>query len=148
MGKRKAIIFSTHILEEVEAVCSRAIIIDRGQIVANGTPEELKRRSELGGAVLVAIRGVAGSQLMERLSNIPNTRKATLLKEEEGEVWARVYPTTDSVQHRNGELVRNVLEAANGWKVEEIRTEEGRLDEVFRGITLPDTMNPDKRPPI
>src|ERR1051325_850097 len=38
MGERKAIIFSTHILEAVEAVCSRAIIIDRGQIVANGTP--------------------------------------------------------------------------------------------------------------
>src|SRR3954452_21127761 len=55
MGEKKAIIFSTHILEEVEAVCSRAIIIDRGQIVANGTPEELKRKSELGGAVLVAV---------------------------------------------------------------------------------------------
>ena len=42
MGEKKAIIFSTHILEEVEAVCSRAIIIDRGTIVANGTPQELK----------------------------------------------------------------------------------------------------------
>jgi len=44
MGEKKAIIFSTHILEEVEAVCSRAIIIDRGTIVANGTPAELKQR--------------------------------------------------------------------------------------------------------
>src|SRR6266403_5491481 len=68
MGEKKAIIFSTHILEEVEAVCSRAIIIDRGQIVANGTPAELKAKSELGGAVLLAVRGVAGSHLMERLS--------------------------------------------------------------------------------
>ena len=41
MGEKKAIIFSTHILEEVEAVCSRAIIIDRGQIVANGTPQRI-----------------------------------------------------------------------------------------------------------
>ena len=38
MGEKKAIIFSTHILEEVDAVCTRAIIIDRGKIVANGTP--------------------------------------------------------------------------------------------------------------
>ncbi len=53
MGERKAIIFSTHILEEVEAVCSRAIIIDRGQIVANGTPAELKQRSKYAGAVRV-----------------------------------------------------------------------------------------------
>lgn len=43
MGETKAIIFSTHILEEVEAACSRAIIIDRGKIVADGTPDQLKK---------------------------------------------------------------------------------------------------------
>ncbi|HZN85791.1 MAG TPA: ATP-binding cassette domain-containing protein [Burkholderiales bacterium] len=43
LGRTKAIIFSTHILEEVDAVCSRAIIIDRGRIVASGTPDELGR---------------------------------------------------------------------------------------------------------
>jgi ABC-2 type transport system ATP-binding protein len=48
MGENKAIIFSTHILEEVEAACSRVIIIDRGRIVANGTPQELKSRSPEG----------------------------------------------------------------------------------------------------
>ena len=48
MGQDKAIIFSTHILEEVEAACSRVIIIDRGRIVANGTPQELKARSPEG----------------------------------------------------------------------------------------------------
>jgi ABC-2 type transport system ATP-binding protein len=66
-----------------------------------------------------------------------HARKAMIVKEENGEVWARVFPAPDQ---RNGELVRNVIEAANGWKIEEIRTEEGRLDEVFRGITLPDTV--------
>jgi len=48
MGESKAIILSTHILEEAEAVCTRAIIIDRGRIVANGTPQELKVRAETG----------------------------------------------------------------------------------------------------
>jgi len=48
MGANKAIIFSTHILEEVEAACTRVIIIDRGRIVANGTPAELKARSPEG----------------------------------------------------------------------------------------------------
>jgi ABC-2 type transport system ATP-binding protein len=43
MGQNKAIIFSTHILEEVEAACSRAIIIDRGKVVADGTPDSLKK---------------------------------------------------------------------------------------------------------
>ena len=55
MGRTKAIIFSTHILEEVEAACSRAIIIDRGRIVANGTPEELKQRSDQAGAVTLRL---------------------------------------------------------------------------------------------
>jgi ABC-2 type transport system ATP-binding protein len=48
LGESKAIIFSTHILEEVDAACTRAIIIDRGSIVANGTPSELKKKSKTG----------------------------------------------------------------------------------------------------
>lgn len=48
MAGEKAIIISTHILEEVEAVCSRVIIISKGKIVANSNPEELKARSSSG----------------------------------------------------------------------------------------------------
>jgi ABC-2 type transport system ATP-binding protein len=138
MGEKKAIIFSTHILEEVEAVCSRAIIIDRGQVVANGTPQELKRRSEFGGTVLLTARGVTGAQLTQRLSQVPNARKSAIVRDENGKICARIYPKTEN---RDGELARHVLKAMNGWEVEELHTEEGRLDEVFRSITLPDTVN-------
>ena len=62
MGEKKAIIFSTHILEEVDAVCSRAIIIDRGKIVANGTPQELRQKSEWAGAVTLRVKGVAAER--------------------------------------------------------------------------------------
>lgn len=48
MASEKAIIISTHILEEVDAVCSRAIIISKGQVVADGTPEELKAKTKSG----------------------------------------------------------------------------------------------------
>jgi ABC-2 type transport system ATP-binding protein len=138
MGERKAIIFSTHILEEVEAVCSRAIIIDRGRIVANGTPEQLKQKSDTAGAVLLIVRGAPGAQVVEKLSGVANSRRAAIVKEENGRAWVRVYPKTES---RNGDLARNVLQAASGgnWQIEELHTEEGRLDEVFRTITLPDT---------
>src|SRR5215208_4063501 len=80
MGEKKAIIFSTHILEEVEAVCSRAIIIDRGQIVANGTPQELKQRSEVAGAVSLRVLGVAGDTVKQRLSAVTGASKAAIVK--------------------------------------------------------------------
>ena len=139
MGEKKAIIFSTHILEEVEAVCSRAIIIDRGKIVANGTPEELKQKSDVAGAVSVRVLGVSGEVVKQRLAQVHGARKASIVKEESTAVWARVYPQISS---RNGELARTVAEVSmkEGWKIEELHTEEGRLDEVFRAITLPDTV--------
>jgi ABC-2 type transport system ATP-binding protein len=138
MGEKKAIIFSTHILEEVEAVCSRAIIIDRGQIVANGTPQELKQRSDVAGAVSLRVLGVAGDTVKQRLSAVTGASKAAIVKEQDGLVWARVYPSDKA---RNGALARAVAETVTQaqWKFEELHTEEGRLDEVFRRITLPDT---------
>ncbi|MEM4248643.1 MAG: ATP-binding cassette domain-containing protein, partial [Candidatus Nanoarchaeia archaeon] len=57
MGKDKAIIISTHILEEVDACCSRAIIIANGSLVANGTPSELKKMSSNAGTILLDITG-------------------------------------------------------------------------------------------
>jgi ABC-2 type transport system ATP-binding protein len=136
MGEKKAIIFSTHILEEVEAVCSRAIIIDRGKIVANGTPAQLKQKSDFAGAVLLVVRGTVGAQLVEKLSGVANARRTAIVKEENGRVWARIYPRTEA---HNGDLARNVLSAASAWQVEELHTEEGHLDDVFRSITLPET---------
>jgi ABC-2 type transport system ATP-binding protein len=139
MGEKKAIVFSTHILEEVEAVCSRAMIIDRGKVVANGTPQELKQRSDLAGAVSLRVLGVPSDSIRQRLGSIPNVRKAAIIKEEKNYTLARVYPAQTN---KNGELARAVAEATvkEGWKIEELHTEEGRLDEVFRSITLPDTV--------
>lgn len=138
MGEKKAIIFSTHILEEVEAVCSRAIIIDRGQIVANGTPQELKQRSDVAGAVSLRVLGVGADAVKQKLGGINGASKAAIIKEEAGVVWARVYPSDKS---KNGIFARAVAETVTqaNWKFEELHTEEGRLDEVFRRITLPDT---------
>jgi ABC-2 type transport system ATP-binding protein len=127
LGANKAIIFSTHILEEVDAACSRAIIIDRGRIVANGTPEELRGMSELAGAVTLQARGATRERL-ETLGRVEQLNGAF-----------RIYPK-DKAQA--GQLAQDVVQLViqYGWTVEGMYSERGELDEVFRRITLPDTV--------
>jgi ABC-2 type transport system ATP-binding protein len=134
MGEKKAIIFSTHILEEVDAVCSRAIIIDRGRIVANGTPPELRQKSEWAGAVTLQITGMASGAVKEKLGQLRSAKKVTV--ETAGmRVTATVFPRTNG----DGDFTREVIEVTRNWQIEELHTETGRLDEVFRSITMPDT---------
>jgi len=127
LGANKAIVFSTHILEEVDAACTRAIIIDRGRIVANGTPAELRGMSELAGAVTLQAKGAS----LERLQ--------TLGRVEQLNGAFRIYPKDKSQAAR---LAEEVVELVNlhGWKVGGMYSERGELDEVFRRITLPDTV--------
>ena len=127
LGRNKAIVFSTHILEEVDAACTRAIIIDRGRIVANGTPEELRAMSDLAGAVTLSAHGASAEKL------------STLGRVEDLNGAFRVYPRDKS---RAAELAQDVVELVSreGWKVEGMFSERGELDEVFRRITLPDTV--------
>jgi gliding motility-associated transport system ATP-binding protein len=134
MGEKKAIIFSTHILEEVDAACTRAIIIDRGKIVANGTPDELRRKSEWDGAVTLCVRGVAAAAVTSRLNQLSVAKRSSVIKESGSKVTVTVFPKPNA----NGELTRAVMDASQGWQVEEMHTEEGRLDEVFRSITRSD----------
>ena len=135
MGEKKAIIFSTHILEEVDAVCSRAIIIDRGKIVANGTPQQLRLKSEWAGAVTLRVSGINGATLNQKLLQLSAVKRMTDLREDATSVTARVFPKGEI----NGALAASIADAAQGWRIEELHTEEGRLDEVFRSITMPDT---------
>ena len=130
MGRTKAVIFSTHILEEVDAACSRAIIIDRGRIVANGTPAELRNMSAIAGAVTIAAKGADAG----KLAALPGAERVEPIDAQA----LRVYPQDKAA---SAALARAVVELAGreGWSIEALRTEEGQLDEVFRRITLPDT---------
>ena len=133
LGKTKAVVFSTHILEEVDAACTRAIIIDRGRVVANGTPDELRGMSEIAGAVTLRASGADIAQMQRKLAQLPAVVHCEALP---GSV--RAYPRDKRL---SGELTRVIVEVAarEGWRIEQLRTEEGHLDEVFRRITLPDT---------
>ena len=125
MAGEKAIIISTHILEEVEAVCTRAMIIARGQVLADDTPERLAARSPRHNAVLVTAgdRGAAKAAL----ADVPGVASI----EEDGRDRLFVLPRTGA------DIVETVGAAlrANRVPVSGITVERGRLDEVFRTIT-------------
>jgi ABC-2 type transport system ATP-binding protein len=133
MGEKKAIIFSTHILEEVEAACTRAIIIDRGSIVANGTPEELKARGANAGAVTVRFAADAPSAAA-KLQTVTGVQKVVQLSKDP--LVVRVLPGRKAAGL--GAAIFD-LAAQERWKIADLHEEEGRLDEVFRAITIPDT---------
>src|SRR5207245_5927861 len=107
-GEKKAIIFSTHILEEVDAACSRAIIIDRGKIVANGTPAQLRQRSESAGAVTLRVSGINAAALNQKLTQLPVVKRTAVLKEEATGVTVGGFPKP----HLDGVLARHIPGAA------------------------------------
>ncbi|MBF8162232.1 ABC transporter ATP-binding protein [Ectopseudomonas hydrolytica] len=125
LARDKIVIISTHILEEVTALCTRAVVIAQGRLLADGTPLELESRSRyhqavtlvaeeaLDQAALAALPGVAGVE--------ENAREHSLsVLAQPGEV---IFPQV------------NTLIAERGWRVKELNVERGRLDEVFRTLT-------------
>jgi ABC-2 type transport system ATP-binding protein len=126
MAPNKAIVISTHILEEVEAICSRAVIIARGRVVADGTPLSLQALSPRHNGVMIhvaaeSVEVVAG--LLRRLDTV-----ADVLSEEGG---VFVY----SKDNRDIFDEVRVAVRQRSVDVKEIHLERGRLDDVFRILT-------------
>lgn len=132
MGKEKAIIVSTHILEEVEAICTRVIIVDRGKLVFNGTPNELKARSANAGSLRVRVSGATAQEVGNKLKQAAGVKRVDVLSETDG-VLCRLAGKPDATA-----VAQLILGA--GWKLGELAVETGRLDDVFREITISDTV--------
>jgi ABC-2 type transport system ATP-binding protein len=137
MGETKAIVFSTHILEEVEAVCTRAMIIDRGKVVANGTPADLKGRGRNAGALLVTFRA-SKNDVKGALKALPGIHEVESIDGPADEARFRLH-SKNSRHDTSLEEALFALASKNSWGVLKLTRDEGRLDEVFRGLTLPDT---------
>ena len=135
MARDKTIILSTHILEEVEQVCTRAIIIACGRIVADDTPEKLRERSAVHGAICLTVRKSDGKDLVQAINDVPDIERCEVISESDGEATIRVFarkrgsPPTDQVLHHLSE---------KGFLVDTFFIEKGRLDEVFRMVTMSD----------
>jgi len=134
MARDKAIIVSTHILEEVEAVCSRAIIINRGRIVADGTAEDLMRRLPHHNAIRLAVSAGRAEALSQALSEFAAISKVESIGAANGKVELRALANAGAPRPTElASLIRSRFIEA-----EEVRIERGNLDDVFRQITTSD----------
>jgi ABC-2 type transport system ATP-binding protein len=134
MAESKAIIVSTHILEEVEAVCSRAIIINRGRIVADGTAEDLMRRLPYHNTIALHVSAGRAEAVVKALSEFAAIAKVERLGADDGKVRLRALPSASApIPSELATLIRTRLIEA-----EEVHVERGNLDDVFRQITTSD----------
>ena len=131
LGRERAVLLSTHILPEVDAVCDRVLIIDRGRIVAEGTPEELRRKLASSPALRVAFKGRVDAR--DALAAVPGVVRV----EEEttpDETRARIECATgadpaEDVFH---------LAVARGWVLRELSRDLATLEDVFVRLTQHD----------
>ena len=126
MAKDKTIVVSTHILEEVHAVCTRAIIIAQGRVLADATPAELEARSRYHQAVSLTTPNVAAAkEAMSKVADVaaveidPQDHRLTAFPKPGRQIFGAI-----------SDLLK-----AQGIPVSELQLESGRMDEVFRTIT-------------
>ena len=132
MSADKLIVISTHILEEVEALCSRAIIIADGKVLADDTPHALAMRSRYHNAVRLTVGSETSfDEVASSVAKLESV-EATESDREHGDVTAIARSDSKDMQTWN-EVINLVKDKQ--WNIERLQLEAGRLDEVFRQIT-------------
>ena len=129
MAPNKIVVISTHVLEEVDAVCNRALIIAEGKILADDTPERLEARSRFHNAVTLRLRDTSQAQsIRNKLASLDEVA-TTEVDEKAGRLTA--FPAQGRLPL--GAISR--LAESEQWDLTELHLESGRLDEVFRTVT-------------
>lgn len=131
MGDEKAIIISTHILEEVDAVCDRAIIIDHGRLVSDGTPAQLHARSPDFNSVSLRVQPADQDRAMKVLRALPMVKSVEAGPKGDGARLLLVRP-------KDGRFIADAVVqalAANKIGPTDVQAIVGTLDDVFRRLT-------------
>lgn len=132
LSRDKIVIISTHILEEVSAVCSRAIIINKGQLVVDGTPSELRKRSRYHGAITLSVTSTdeGDESIISILSAVNGVARVE---------FDHVFGNTYTLFPKNNEniysAVNKLIASKKNWSIGRFQLEEGRLDDVFCELT-------------
>ncbi len=126
LGKDHTVLFSTHILSEAEAVCNKVVIINRGNIIAQGSPSELRGQLEQGGRVLVRV-DAQPQVALALIREVPGVLHAEIGSD------GIIATPTDSHHDPRPEIARAVVQ--KGWNLMELRPLAVNLEEIFLEVT-------------
>ncbi len=131
ISARKAIVISTHILEEVEAICSRAIVIARGTVIADDTPAGLAARARRHNVISFTAPADTVETVKTALAGIDGVACVQDCGTENGGAMISAFPKPGA------EIATAVAEraASGNWAITNLQQERGNLDEVFRTLT-------------
>jgi len=131
IGREKTIIFSTHILSEVSAVCDRVIIINKGQIVGEGTPEEITNKVGSSESFYIKIKGDK-DKILDKLKTVEEVKEVKVEdKESEGVYGYEVIPQKGSDAR---EKISSLI-ISEGWNILEFNKKQISLEDAFRSLT-------------
>ena len=124
LGKNKTVLFSSHILQEVEAICDRVIIINKGNIVADDQLSNLQKANKSSHAVIVQFKETIDIELLKKLSEVDNVQQFQI--------------TNFKLETHNPESVRKQLfelSLQHNLNIVSLQSESHSLEEVFRNLT-------------
>jgi ABC-2 type transport system ATP-binding protein len=131
VGTEKTVVLSTHILSEVEATCTRAVIINRGRIVADGSTAEIKRSSKSEYSLNLSLLSAEADAVRELLSTIDGIAEVQYMGDSDGERTFKLVCRTD--RDLRGDVYRRIKE--KDWVLLELTREYKSLEKIFRELT-------------
>jgi ABC-2 type transport system ATP-binding protein len=140
LGEDHTIILSSHILAEVEQTCNHIMVIAAGKIVADGTPESLRKKVLGPSQVLAEVRGAKSRELVSAFKGLEGVRGVS-----DAAVggWTRLTLQCDGKADRRAEVHRLVSE--KGWQLRELRHTGGSLEDFFVQVTYEQNMQAARR---
>lgn len=139
IGKTKTVFFSTHIMQEVEAVCNRALLIHRGELLMDGPPNEFKRKSAEAGRIIALVRNAPAGEIREALKAVSGVKNFSVeelpdLGVIECTLFAAGAGDSPKVINEIGERFMGLAREKN-WVVVELHTEGVSLEDAFLHFT-------------
>ncbi|TGV04696.1 ATP-binding cassette domain-containing protein [Flavivirga rizhaonensis] len=130
LGKEKTVILSTHILPEVEATCDRILIINRGKIVANGTPETLRKQAQGNEVLKLRIEDGEADVILKSLKELDSVQSVEYVQQNQN--LFEVQSLAEQTSKRN---IFNLC-VQKKWVLTELTPLETKLEDIFRNLTI------------